>query len=167
MNYKKLFLTVCFSVLYIGLARADYESTVKTPKGSTVPVIIKTWELSSSEIKSLDNKFKKSYPNAHFIRSSSRKYNCHSYAWYNSAATSKWMNSPARYMSDGSYYQISLSTPPSPYTKVYYPNGNHSARMGFEGGGYHWSKWGSGPVMQHKASYSPYNSRGLRYYLPR
>jgi len=139
-------------------------ATVYTPNGSAVSVIIYGEEYTQQEKDEFDNYTKAQYPKATFVSSSTTNYNCHSYAWYSSSTTNKyWMNNPSKYMTDGSY--IEKSSPMSA-THMYYSSGDHSAKIydatsNVKGNATVISKWGPGPVMIHKASYSPYSSVNL------
>ena len=64
-------------------------STVKTPNGSSVSVIINGEQFSSLEKAQLDFSTANSYPNATKVSSSTTNYNCHSYAWYSIATNNK------------------------------------------------------------------------------
>ena len=167
---KRTVITLLFIVIVLGYGvslNADYNSTVYTPNSTAVTVRVMTWELPPFEIISLNNLATSQYPNATLLRSSSRKYNCHSYAWYSqSSSNNRWMNDPSSYWEDGSYQQVYWAySPIPPYvnSKVYYPCGNHSAivysSMLFN------SKWGLGPLMRHTPSYCPYNYSSLQYYF--
>lgn len=87
-----------------GIAR-DTSATVKTPKGTSVSVIKRTY--SATESSEAYNYTVKNYPNATIISGATTNYNCHSYAWYSQSTSNKyWMNNPGAYMSDGSYTQV-------------------------------------------------------------
>ena len=66
---------------------ADYNTTVPTPKKSSVSVTAREWELSADVITKADAEIATLFPKAKKVRSASRKYNCHSYAWYSTAST--------------------------------------------------------------------------------
>jgi hypothetical protein len=137
----------------------DYASTVYTPRGSAVGVTTMTTELSSATITSHNNYVATNYPSATRETNASRKYNCHSYAWYStSTANDRWMNTPGdnRYWEDGSY---TFWHPPYIWfsnMKLSWGQDDHSGiRVGT--GSYVRSKWGQLPRMYHTAPYSPYN----------
>lgn len=147
-----LFVCVCMLAMFPGVSLADYSSTVKTPKGSAVSVRVITSEFSSKEIASVNATYQKAYPKAKLLRSASKKYNCHSYAWYSqSTSNNVWMDDPTKYMTDGSYAGFCSVNPPSGY-KVNYP-GTHSAIS--VGNGIVQSKWGQAPLMEHGITYGP------------
>lgn len=132
--------------------RKDYNSTVTTPKGSSVPVIVRTWEFSASDIAYINNEAENQYPNAVRETNASRKYNCHSYAWYStSTSNSRWMNTPGddTYWQDGSFVQVSNIVSG---TRVSY-HGDHSA-VAISASEYS-SKWGQYPRMRHAPTYVP------------
>jgi hypothetical protein len=141
----------------------DNNTTIYTPRGSAVAAINMTTELTSAQISSNNNYVASNYPNATRLRNASRKYNCHSYAWYDQGTgNSKWINSPGddRFWTDGSY--IPNSNVGQAGRKVSYRNDDHSAitvnATVFE------SKWGQLPLMRHNYNYTPYNSSALYYY---
>ncbi len=71
--------------LLLGLEKSspkDFLSYVYTPNGSAVIVTWVTDELTSSEIAANDAYVRSLYPEATLLRSSTKKYNCHSYAWH-------------------------------------------------------------------------------------
>lgn len=144
----------------------DSNSTVYTPYGSSVSVITRDWELSSTEIKRMNKYVADDYPNATRETDASRKYNCHSYAWYStSTSNDRWMNSPSDdiYWNDGSYVLLSTS---SSGHKVSYPSSSdHSAIQATSSSTQLRSKWGPYPRMLHAHNYSPYPvGTGLKYY---
>jgi hypothetical protein len=145
------------------LVARDYNSSVYTPRGSAVPVIVRTYEHSPAQIASWSNYVATTYPQATRETDASRRYNCHSYAWHsNSIYNDKWMNDPGdnTYWNDGSYigsYAVGAAN-----RKVSYVYGDHSAIT--IDGIYFRSKWGEGPRMRHAYNYSPYNSSVLNYY---
>lgn len=139
----------------------DTNTTVKTPKGSSVTAIKMTTELSASQIAANDRWVANNYPRATRHRSSTRKYNCHSYAWYSTSTSNNiWINDPAKYWTDGSYRLNSNVGQAG--RKVFYPNGDHSAITINTTEFY--SKWGELGLMRHVYNYSPYTATGLRYY---
>lgn len=106
------------------------------------------------------------------VGAASATYNCHNYAWHSSDGGRRvWINQTAypnlpnvsRYWSGTS--PTYLSTSSSHASKVFYPNGDHSAIVLsptlFE------SKWGAWPKYQHAPSDCPYTSTNLQYfYIP-
>lgn len=137
--------------------------TVKTPKGSLVTVSVYNCEpLSSTQITSINSYFRSTYPKAIYLSPSSGKFNCHSYAWYQSSSSNyRWMNNPSKYWSDGSYSQVYYCAPSLIWT---YGSTSHSAIAFTYGGLPLRSKWGSGPVMQHTYSGDNPYSGTLRTY---
>ncbi|MFV2017880.1 hypothetical protein [Micromonospora sp. LOL_023] len=146
----------------------DYYSTVYTPNGTPVSVITMTSELTSAQITSGNNYVATNYPSATRERNASRKYNCHSYAWYStSSANNRWMNSPGddQYWLDGSYTRWH-----PPYIwfsnmKLSYASDDHSG-IWVGTGSYVRSKWGQLPLMYHYWNYSPYSSATTNSYFP-
>ena len=70
-------------------------TTVKTPKGTSVSVMIRTPDFSSGEITVINASTALAYPQAELQRNPTVKYNCHSYAWYSQStshrAHTQWM----------------------------------------------------------------------------
>ena len=134
-------------------------AVVYTPRGTAVQVSQNS-EMSQSEINYLNTSTINAYPQAQYVATATRKYNCHSYAWYwSSTSNPYWMNNPSSYMTDGSYSQVNTIMNAH---KVYYPSGGHSANV-YDAAGNSTanakviSKWGQGPLMIHKVHYGPYS----------
>ncbi|TDB72400.1 hypothetical protein [Micromonospora sp. KC723] len=149
-----------------GLSAQDYASTVYTPKGTAVPVTTMTTELTSAQITSFNNYVATNYPNATRERSASRKYNCHSYAWYStSTSNDRWMNTPGddKYWQDGSYKQ--WHTPLVWYSgmRISYASDDHSG-IWVGTGNYVRSKWGQMGLIYHLWNYTPYNESTTNSY---
>ena len=88
-------LVALFFIGSIGTAYADYSCSFYTPYGTSVTGVCATYELSSAEILSMNNYVATYYPLAVRETNASRRYNCHSYAWYSqSTANTVWLNSP-------------------------------------------------------------------------
>ena len=88
-------------------------ATVTTPKGTKVEVenqsSIVDW--SAAEKSSLNSQCLAAYPTATKVRDATKKYNCHSYAWYSTSASNYyWMSDPSPYTTDGSYQKTSSSS---------------------------------------------------------
>lgn len=140
----------------------DYSSTVTTPAGSSVSVIVRTWEMSASDIAYLNAQADSYHASATRETDASRRYNCHSYAWYSTSTSNiRWMNTPGddTYWQDGSYYRVySMSNG----RRISYASDDHSAIAISSTQAR--SKWGSWPRMKHSPTLTPYNSSSLRYY---
>lgn len=152
-----------FSIAVEGPGIQDYNTYVYTPKGSAVPVIYRTYELSASQIAANDAWVRSNYPNATLLRSSSRKYNCHSYAWHSqSTSNSYWMNTPGddKYWQDGSYYLLYYC--PANNAKASYASDDHSAHI--DSSGNLQSKWGQLGLVRHTTCYCPYNCSTINFY---
>lgn len=136
------------------------QTTVKTPKGTSVTVLMRGEELTTKEKNDINAYFDSTYPNATRIGSATTNYNCHSYAWYSASTSNKyWMNYPTAYMSDGSYIKVSSTQS----KKVYYPNGG-SSHSGLYVAGTITSKWGQAGLYKHSLSHCPYKTSGVVYY---
>ncbi|MFY1696884.1 hypothetical protein [Solwaraspora sp. WMMA2101] len=146
----------------------DYASTAYTPNGSAVSVITMTSELTSAQISSYNSYVATNYPSASRERNASRKYNCHSYAWYStSSANDRWMNTPGddQYWLDGSYTRWRIPYRWFPSMKLSYASDDHSGIWAGESGEYVRSKWGQLGLMYHYWTYSPYNSSTTNSYF--
>lgn len=138
-------------------------SSVLTPKKSKVPTLYNRFpELSKSEKEQLYNNLKNEYPKAKYLSEATVKYNCHSYAWYSQSPSNKhWMNNPALYMSDGSYYKAGGS--PRTGMKAFWINGSHSGivtSINYSGGTHTYyvtSKWGMCGLYEHGIWNCPYS----------
>ncbi len=135
------------------------DATTTTPNGTAVEIFYRGELLDSATKEEINKEFREKYPLATYIESSSTRYNCHNFAWNSQAPVSYWMNDPSPYMSDGSYTEI---TTPVASGKIYY-EGEHS---GIIDPSYTpptplvpivVSKWGNGPLMQHRENYCPYS----------
>ncbi len=152
-----LLTTICTSFLF-----ADYASTVTTPGGTSVSVLVRTPDLTSAQKTAINNQFKSAYPGATYLGGSTKKYNCHSYAWHQqSTSNGYWMNNPSPYWGDGSYSNVTaLST----NDKIIYANSSnvisHSAV--YKGGIEMISKWGQAPLFRHNFNDCPYWANGDR-----
>jgi hypothetical protein len=169
LSEKSIWQSVSNKPLAKDLILTATNSTVKTPKGTSVPVIIRGEELSATLKTQLNNAYINSYPNATFVSTSTTNYNCHSYAWYSdSTSNTYWMNDPSAYMTDGSYSSFTNLINAVIGTRVYYDNGEHSGIVYQAGGPLASpkylkviSKWGMAPLMKHQADYAPYASDHL------
>lgn len=154
---------------------SDTRTTVFTPMGSAVAA----WnmvESSASTRAAFDAQYTNSYPNAQKIitydgYSSTRRFNCHGYAWHrsdrkNDPAEDVWIgysaseNDPEHtYIRDGSYIKQSQNVPNA---RIVWASGDHTA-VNVDNT---WciSKWNEWPLMKHKISYSPFGSANLEYY---
>lgn len=174
-------LTAVGIAFALSTAQADSATTVRTPRNTAVAATLMTFQLSAAEITAINNQIAQQYPQASRIASASRKYNCHSYAWHSqSTANDKWINTPNEdlYWTDGSYRRVATVNgqlvPPSTgvaplLSKVSWGNNDHSAIR--QTSTHLRSKWGQGPLMQHRPGYSPYScadqqcSFTLNYYV--
>ncbi|MGQ7868303.1 hypothetical protein [Sunxiuqinia sp. sy24] len=163
-----------FLQFILGIAYGqDYRNDVCTPKGTTVIAYI-TSENSNYWRDYYDTYYASAYPNAVQIEtydgySSTRKFNCHGYAWHISEGGSdRWIgygypydNNPEyTYWQDGSYVEVAQSVYPG---KVNWLSGDHSA-ITTENPGVLISKWNEYPLMRHAWDDSPYGTSNLKYY---
>ena len=157
----------------------DIRMDVYTPLGNPVEAWI-TEEDSPASRAYYDNEYRSVYDStavAEFYTtydgfSSTRRFNCHGFAWYMASAEGSYLNDPRWiglynagdeeiYMTDGSYKEVDSETYPG---KVSWANGDHSAITTFRPG-FYISKWGYGPLVEHYWDYSPYgNNPELKFY---
>ena len=144
------------------------ESTIYTPTFQSLIGLVFS-ELTQYQINYTNTCAQLCFPNAVFISNSSRKYNCHSYAWYNTSQYNTiWLNA-----TDSISQQFQLSkywTPNCVYSscnkenaeKVYYSVFDHSAIV--LGPDTVISKWGQGPLMKHTYEDCPYDTTNLQFF---
>ncbi len=173
----KRFILFIFSVCTFSLVFAqDKRADVKTPNGNDVVAWI-TEESSVPTRIYLDKECKKAYPNAEPIItydgfSSSRRFNCHGYAWHMSELTQplsnpRWIGYEPNNVDEHIYWKDSSYVKTSPLVhpcKISWSSGDHSAISTSEQG---WviSKWCDMPLMKHKIADSPYGGSNLNYYV--
>ena len=154
--------------------------TLTTTFGRTVTGLVGLPELTDSEKSSLDSYYRRNYPSATLLASSTSTYNCHSYAWNMSEmGVTCWINGSnisqpdldgtvsanddniSSYWYDGLYSM----TIDSKALKIYYYRGDHSAIQSTVSGKYE-SKWGKGPLMRHSPKNCPsiYHSNYRSYF---
>ena len=184
-SQSSLFLDYSISYKYeeMGLfPNPDEEMIVTTPNGSAVKVYKINTDLSSSKINEYNQVGDSLFPYATRISTATRKYNCHSYAWYSSSTSnSYWMDDPSAYYKDGSYVEV--TTPKSGDIICYFddngtPN-NFSDDINIHSGivlSYDSSispngvcgtsnqvvvrsKWGAYGLYEHNGDYCPYVSK--------
>lgn len=140
---------------------------VHTPEGTEVTVYnqsgITDW--TASEKSDINAQWLAAYPNILIVSNPTKKYNCHSYAWYSTSTSNYyWMDDPSAYMSDGSYDNVSQSTM-LVGDKVHWNNGSHSGIV--KGVGQSSckfvSKWGPSGVYIHYPNDCPYSGSVSRW----
>lgn len=130
-------------------------------------------EMSNDEINSLNNYVETAFPNATYINTATRSYNCHSYAWNKiDGGNTCWINhSKSNDTTSNSNIKAYWSDPLGyiettnevEATKIHYYQSDHSA-VKSSVSGYYESKWGSGPLMRHAPGYGPYTNMDKRHY---
>jgi hypothetical protein len=150
-----------------------------TPRGTTFQAysLAIGWDFSPDTIQQINSNVCRSYPNAVLISGATRSYNCHNFAW--GMASPLWDNGLGANLTDGSYLLRVTRAWEFSYTdlltfmndgafwRVYNadPSYLHSVQMydmvllsPGRYAGYGRSKWGEGPLMDHRLSYghSPY-----------
>lgn len=130
---------------------------VKTPNGTPVPIIIyEGFTYTPLEIVAINAQYKNLYPNAVLYANPNKRYNCHSYCWYQANGSNPyWMNDPSAYMNDGSYKQ---TTTLASGVRAYWGNRYHSAVVSKPNGAntLYFSKWGSLGLYLHSDAQCPY-----------
>lgn len=157
------------------LSRLYYNTHVLTPNGSSVLTYNRSpEELSDSQKAYYNNSIANNYPNATFLSTATRLYNCHSYAWYMQDDTynNHWMDDPNIYISDLSYYRIYSNYQVGDIICYYNSNGAkiHSGRISQMLNGSAnsvcgnsnlflvTSKWGQCGLYSHRGDECPYTS---------
>ena len=148
-QFCKIMVLICFSFMSLymmafPLQAADVQfTTIYTPNGSAIIAGEIQNEWSADEIRKINRTQEQDFPYALKIREPSRRYNCHSYAWYSQSPDNTiwigfeeiYQDEYKKYWEDGSYVAITTVTGDInaiPYaapvgSKVFYNNGNHSA----------------------------------------
>lgn len=145
--------------------RSSTSTYVKTPKGTKVSAIIYD-DMTAAEKKEKNDLYASLYPAAKRIYTATKKFNCHSYAWYSQKySTNKyWIRDPKAYREDGSYTVSKIAA----NRKVWYTNGTHSAIVSYYNNGttLYTSKWGSYGLYSHAPTYGPPfgYKQGVKYY---
>lgn len=130
---------------------------VYTKHGSAVQCIAFTAseDFSSTYKITLNTDYKNTYPKATFLSTATRRYNCHSYAWYSrSTSNVYWMNNPNKYISDGSRKKVGSSSTANGQILLIGSTVHSAVTVDYKNNIVK-SKWGSGPLMQHATSYGP------------
>jgi hypothetical protein len=126
-------------------------------------------EMTNAEIIYFTNTALSQYPNATLRGPASSKYNCHSYAWYDSSTTNEtWINAEYNDVLQLSKFwtnDLYVSSTQSDAERAYYSSGDHSAVV--LPSGKFLSKWGAGPLMEHDYNYCPYDYSNMQYYAER
>jgi hypothetical protein len=138
------------------IAVMDRNTIVRTPMGTPVGVYEMSFEMTNDEIQFWNKWVHDNWPKATRETLASRRYNCHSYAWYSQATNNKiWMNTPGddTYWHDRSYV---WTTGFNAGLRWSWPESEDHTAIG-TGSGWVRSKWGRGPRMFHWYSYSPYH----------
>ncbi|MCF0255443.1 MAG: hypothetical protein HUK10_04020 [Bacteroides heparinolyticus] len=146
-----------------------YADTVAlyTKCGKSVTGIILS-EMSTAEISQIDAYSISTYPNAVYLGSSTRTYNCHSYAWnMTQGGQTCWVDATISTSNDNlsKYWTADYygETTEQNAQKIFYYESDHSAVTSLVSGMYE-SKWGKGPLMRHAPGYGPYPSMNIRKY---
>lgn len=159
------------TILLVALSTATCFSRtiIHTKGGKAIEVKIRA-EMSKEEIQQYDEQYRKQFPEATMLSSSSATYNCHSYAWNLSDGgdTICWINEQtkdkepniANYWTNDYYSETTESNA----KKIYYYKSDHSAIVSETVQGMYESKWGAMPLMRHAPGYGPYLNMNIRKY---
>ena len=168
---RVLFIILFFNIsLYIFSERYG---TVYTPTGKSVEAIFDKEEYNSSDRQMINAYYISTYPQAIFLESSTKTYNCHAFAWHiwensticwiNQLKHDRTPNLSTYWTNNGGYRETTASRA----EKIFYYLGDHSAVPSPDFDGMYESKWGSGPRMAHAPGYGPYTSMDKREYFER
>ncbi len=154
-------------VAYQGLSANNFETTLLTPNGTPVTVIvINDTDIYYNYRTSIKNSIEANYPGASVVGDATIRYNCHAYAWAN--INFVWMNDPSAYWLDGSYSLQSMYMPSAIGQKIFYPgtNNEHSGVVVRLSGNKIRSKWGPQSLVEHDVENCPYFfiPLAVRYY---
>ena len=145
-------------------------TTIYTPFVQALEAQILT-DMTTLEKTNVNSVYVSQYPNATFLSTSTTKYNCHSYAWYNQNPNNNsiWLTS----LNHNVVFQLSkywtndlyrATTADSAKVVFYGRTEDHSAMTSTTSGKYV-SKWGAGPLMEHSPDDCPYSSSDLSFYV--
>lgn len=163
-KYMRMIIIFSFSLLIMPALHADTWRNIYTPNGTLVGDSKKLDEMHYTWREYYDDYYAAAYPNAIQIKlwwddySSSRRYNCHGYAWHmigdNAINDPVWIgyNNPGntwKYWQDESYTAVGEKFA----TMVDY-SGDHSAVTTSQTN-YYISKWNKYPLVRHHKNYTP------------
>lgn len=170
MIMKKIIIII--SLIILCFSAFAQTTTVHTPTGVNIEAIQRA-EFSQDDIAALEasaaNWISTYSSNAVRVAPASATYNCHNFAWHSSDGGSQlWINQADQY-GNGNISKYWSGTSPtyqattsSKASKVFYPNGDHSAKV--INPGLYESKWGYWPRYRHTPTDCPYTSTSLQYY---
>ena len=141
--------------------KGDSTVYVKTPNGTKVKCTIESNNHLNSDGRVEQEKI--AYPDATFVAVGYSGNNCHAYAW--TGRQDIWMNSPAAYISDKSYKEISGGRPTGNGQKAVWPNLLHSAIVldYTKQDPIVVSKWGRNYIWKCAAQKTPYGKNVIYY----
>jgi len=163
MKRIKALILIEIIVCLMSFSQSSFAVNVYTPNGTSVPVTIRA-EMSTTDYWIDYNWVVNNFPNAVILRMPTRKYNCHSYAWYSQSTSNLyWMDHPGddSYWLDGSYYRSYFQATGNRISYVY---GDHSGIVDTNNT-FIVSKWGELCLVKHLYTYCPYNWSSVRYYV--
>lgn len=165
--------------------RSDIPYYIYTPNGTSVLVYLRD-EMTTQQIDKCNYAGDTLVPEATRIAPSTKKYNCHSYAWYmQSTSNQYWMNYPYEYYTDGTYEESDGSVGDIICYFDEYGENLHSGIVTSRVTGVSneicgdsdlvtvRSKWGAWGLYDHRGDQCPYTSSYggdavmVKYYKPR
>lgn len=145
---------------------------VRTPAGSYVEYyknldfvdlnnLFNNVPFTQNDFDDIERSYKVNYPKATKIGPISPRYNCHSYAWYSTSPNNNYWFVSLPYITDGSYYRISLDRAEGRDILLYNNQRQtiiHSALIDYVVNNdlYVTSKWDFMGVYEHRYDYCPY-----------
>ena len=178
MKKNIITLIICFVCLHFSFGQCNTQMyDIYTPMGSFVNTWL-TCEAATSVREAYDDLYRGRYPDAEMIivydgLSSTRKFNCHGYAWLRvEQGIDRWIGYenyekgtyPDIYIADGSYIEVPSETFPGVVFWDREYDGDHSA-ITTENPGWFISKWNQYPLFWHRWNNSPYGTATLKYYV--
>jgi hypothetical protein len=157
-----------------GASLSDVGTTVYTPRGTPVSALVRSPDLTPPEVAYL-NESAKTYPTVTVLADATKRYNCHTYAWYSqSISAGVWINSPGddSFWLDGSFKPWFVPMVRVSGRRWSYAADDHSAIVvdpdqGPTGDtGYLTAKWWMGPRVRHYFTVSPYNRSVINQFSP-
>lgn len=86
-------------------------------------------EYTDVERVAMDAEFMIAHPSFTYLASSSKKYNCHSYAWIDSSANKYWLLNPNKYAGNTTYFKKLGVTTYKSGDKIIFDTNTHSVIM--------------------------------------
>jgi hypothetical protein len=105
-------ITALFSNVVNAKTPMEDLTIIYTPNGTKVTAFKILYDFTNEQKLSKDSYRKMEFPEATMLRSSSKKYNCHSYAWYSQDESNNiWIEDPSPFYLDFSYEEVAKPAP--------------------------------------------------------